>query len=84
MTTATVNVSFPKQLLKTMDRLAKREARTRSELLREAARQYVERKQRWERIFAFGQQHAKRTGLKPEDVETLIADYRRAKNDHRP
>lgn len=77
--TTTVNVSFPTVLLKRMDRVAKREARSRSELLREAVRLYVERKQRWERIFAFGHQHARRQGLKPRDVESLIDTYRRSR-----
>jgi metal-responsive CopG/Arc/MetJ family transcriptional regulator len=42
MHSATVNISFSKKLLKQMDRVAKEEARSRSELLREAARRYVE------------------------------------------
>ena len=73
----TVNVSFPRQLLKAMDRVAKKESRSRSDLLREAVRQYVERKMRWDEIFALGSQHAKRLGLKPTDVEKRIAEYRR-------
>ena len=48
MNSMTVNISFPKQLLKEVDRVAKNEARSRSEMLREAARQYVEHKQRQE------------------------------------
>ena len=82
MRTATVNVSFPRALLKSMDRLAQRESRSRSELLREAARFYVERKRRWEEIFAFGRQQAKRLGLKPHDVESLIAESRRTRPHH--
>ena len=75
---ATVNISFPKQLLKAMDAVAKREARTRSELLRVATRLYIERRQRWDKIFAFGRQQAKRLKLKPADVASRIAEYRRA------
>ena len=73
----TVNISFPKQLLKNMDRIAKKESRNRSDLLREAVRQYIERKMRWDEIFAFGSRHAKKHGFKPEDVEKEIAAYRR-------
>lgn len=83
MATVTVNVSFPKQLINTMDAIAKQEARTRSELLRAAVQMYVERKRRWEQIFAFGRQQARRLGLKPQDVEPMIAEYRRSKT-HRP
>ena len=78
MATVTVNISFPKPLLKAMDAVAKREARTRSELLRAATRLYIERRQRWDKIFAFGRQQAKRLKLKPADVESRIAEYRRA------
>jgi len=79
MSTVTVNVSFPKQLLRTMDAVAKQEARSRSELLREATRVYVERKRRWEQALAFGRQHAKRLRLKPQDIETLVTEYRRGR-----
>lgn len=77
MSTVTVNVSFPKELLKAMDNLAKQQARTRSELLRQAIRVYIERRQRWDQILASGRQQAKRLGLKPQDVATKIAEYRR-------
>ncbi len=80
MPTVTVNVSFPKQLLKAMDAVAKQEARKRSDLLREAVRVYLARRQRWRQIFAFGRQQAKRIGLKPGEVEPLIAAYRRAQS----
>ena len=38
MALATVNISFNTEILKQIDKLAKSEARTRSELIREAAR----------------------------------------------
>lgn len=78
MATVTVNISFPKQLLNDVDAVAKREARTRSELLRVATRMYIERRQRWDKIFAFGRQQAKWLKLKPANVESRIAEYRRA------
>ena len=80
MSTVTVNVSFPKELLKAMDSQAKREARTRSDLLRQATRVYLERRRRWERISAFWQQEAHRAGLKPEDVEHMVAEGRHTKS----
>lgn len=77
MATVTVNVSFPKQLINTMDAIAKQEARTRSELLRAAVSMYVERQRRWDKLLAFWRREAKRAGFKPEDVETAITEYRR-------
>lgn len=73
---ATVNVSFPKRLLQTMDRIAKEEARSRSELLREAVRSYVQRKRRWEQHLSFWSRQAARAGIQPEDVEKIVSEGR--------
>ncbi len=66
--TATVNVSFSKKLLRDIDQVASEEARTRSELLREATRMYIERKRRWKGIFGYWRAEAKRRGLKPSSI----------------
>ena len=42
----TVNLSFQDTLLKEIDAEAKRESRSRSELLREASRLYIQRQMR--------------------------------------
>lgn len=83
MNTVTFNVSFPKPLLKRIDSMAKRESRSRSDLLRTAVRMYVERHKRWETIFAFGREQAKRLRLKREDVNRLIAESRREQSQQR-
>lgn len=83
MRSTTFNVSFSKQLLRAIDAVARQEARTRSELLREAARAYVENKKRWQNIFAFGNRQAKKLGVKQSDIERRIADYRRQNSDNR-
>jgi len=76
---ATVNVSFQDDLLNAIDNVAKEEARTRSELLREAARMYIERKRRWEEIFSYGRKQALDNNIKEEDVLNEIRAYRRKK-----
>jgi len=47
MGTVTVNISFQDALLNDIDRVAQEESRSRSEFLREAARAYIQRKERW-------------------------------------
>lgn len=42
MATKVINISLPQELLAEIDRLARKEGRTRSELFREAARRYLE------------------------------------------
>ena len=76
MNTVTVNISFQDTLLKDIDRVARDEARSRSELLREAAREYIRRRERWSGIFAMGQALALEKGLQPADVDAEIAAHR--------
>ena len=79
MSNVTVNISFQDSLLRDMDQLAQSEARSRSELVREAVRAYIRRKKRWNGIFALGREVAKKKGLKPRDVPAEIAAYRKSK-----
>ncbi|TVQ23457.1 MAG: ribbon-helix-helix protein, CopG family, partial [Spirochaetaceae bacterium] len=48
--TSTVNISFRQDLLKQIDEVARTESRSRSELVREAARMYIERKRRMDAV----------------------------------
>jgi CopG family transcriptional regulator/antitoxin EndoAI len=73
---STVNISFNSDLLKQIDQVAQEESRTRSELIREAARTYIERKRRWGQIFKIGAQTAKSRGLTQADVANEIRSYR--------
>ena len=79
MNTTTVNVSFQGSLLAEIDRVAQRESRSRSELLREAARLYIDRKRRWDKIFAYGKTVAVRGQQTEEDVAAEIQSYRKQK-----
>lgn len=75
----TVNISFQENLLADIDRLAKSERRSRSELVREAARLYIERKRRWDKIFSLGQAIVGEKGLVAGDVDIEIAAQRGSK-----
>ena len=79
MAAVTVNLSFQDSLLREIDDVAARESRSRSELIREAARMYVERQRQWDDIFALGQRVARQGGLKPADVSREIAAHRKSK-----
>ncbi len=68
---AIINVSMPPAMAKRVIKLAKEENRTKSELLREAFRVY-EWKRDWVKIRAWGQETARRMGIKSdEDVERI-------------
>jgi metal-responsive CopG/Arc/MetJ family transcriptional regulator len=79
MKTGTVNISFQESLLREIDETAREESRSRSELIREAARMYIERKKRWKDIFSIGEKQARQLRLSERDVETEIRAYRRTK-----
>ncbi len=79
MNTSTVNISFQKELLRQIDNIAKAEARTRSELIREAARMYIERKKRLDKMFAFGDFQLKNSNIKEDQLDNEIHKYRKLK-----
>lgn len=75
----TVTISLPPELAARLDVVAEAEGRSRSELFREAARQYLRRHERWERIFAYGERAAERAGVADEDaVADAVTAHRRA------
>ena len=76
---STVNISFNSDLLKEIDKVAEEESRSRSELIREAARSYIERKRRWGKIFDLGSRAAASNRLTADDVEQEISSFRREK-----
>jgi metal-responsive CopG/Arc/MetJ family transcriptional regulator len=80
MAVSTVNISFQEDLLNQIDQIAKKEARTRSELIREAARMYIERKRKWESIFAYGESISSKYKFTEEDINEEIRKYREEKN----
>lgn len=83
MQTQIINFSIPKKLLRVVDDLAEEEAKSRSELLRDALRRYVQRKiflkKRWQIIFSYGQKKVKNLAIKSTDIETLVDEYREGK-----
>lgn len=71
-TTKPITVSLPTDLLRQTQRAAREEARTRSELIRDALRQYLASR-RWQRLRQWGAETAERLGLKTEaDLQRLL------------
>ena len=71
-TTKTLSITLPPEMLIRAAKLAKKENRTMSELVREALRQY-ERKNWWDEMNAFGRKSAESAGVRnEEDVVNAI------------
>ncbi len=77
MGNSTVNISFKDDLLSQIDDVARAESRSRSELIREAARMYIARKERWNSIYNYGEAKAQDMELNETDIATEIAAVRR-------
>jgi CopG family transcriptional regulator/antitoxin EndoAI len=75
MSTTKVSLSLPGKLARQAERVAKREGRTRSELLREALKRYLA-ESKWRELRRYGAAQAAKMGLVEEDVEKLIREYR--------
>lgn len=75
----TVTISLPPALAREVDRVARAEHRSRSELMREAFRQYVARAERWAHIFTAGTQAARRSRVTEDDVARIVKERRRTR-----
>jgi len=73
--TKLITISIMPELFEKLNKLAKEESRTRSELLREALRKYIVEKE-WERLRLYGRQKVQELGLEEKDVERLVDEYR--------
>lgn len=79
MQTQMINLSMPRSLLKALDNQAKKEIKTRSELLRDAIRAYLNRNQQLADLFFYGEKQAKKVKIKASQVEKIIDDYRKGR-----
>ena len=78
-TPRTVTISLPPDLARKVNRVARAEGRSRSELLREAFRQYVTRLERWERIFGLGEAVGRARGLTEDSIAQFVKRRRRTR-----
>jgi hypothetical protein len=72
MPNVTVHISTQRNILNEIDTEAKRESRSRSELLREAAPLYIRRQKKWDQLFRLGNDITRRRDLKQSDVATQV------------
>lgn len=73
-----LTISIPPAFLKDLERVAKKEGRTKSELAREALRRYIAEQQEWESLFLYGQQQARKLGIRSEaQINRVVKEYRK-------
>ena len=81
-TTKTLSITLPPEMLSRAEKLARKENRTMSELVREALR-YYERQHWWQEVNAYGRKRAEALGIREDDVDALIHEFRAEKRGKR-
>ena len=72
------SLSLPSDLVREAERLAKQEGRTKTEVLRDALRRYVQER-RWRELQRYGAGCARKVGFRETDVEGAIQEFRRGR-----
>jgi len=70
-----LSVSIPDALMRQVERMARAQGRTKSELVREALRRQV-LLGRLRALQSYGRRQAEERGLGPEDAESLVDELR--------
>lgn len=69
------NLNLPGKLKTQLEETAAAQSRSVNAVLADAVHKYI-RDRQWKEVHAYGRQRAKDLGLKPSDVERLIAESR--------
>ena len=77
-TTKLITISLPPELLKKIEKLARKENRTRSEFFRETVRQYLA-KEEWRELNRYARSVKGKAGIETEDDVNRIAEKSRNK-----
>jgi predicted transcriptional regulator len=78
-TTKTLSITLPPEMLSRAERIARKEHRTMSELIREALR-YYERRRWWDEMNAYGRKSAESANVATEDdVVKVVHEARKTK-----
>lgn len=73
-----VNLSLPPEVFDEVDRMAREENTSRSEILREALRHYTRTQRLWRQIYRWGEESARELGIRSEaEVDELVHEFRK-------
>ena len=80
MTVAIIKVPFQADLLQQVDRFVDKKVCSRTDVILEATKMYIARKQNWQDLFSFGDSLAMKNNLSEMDVINEIKAYRRERD----
>jgi predicted transcriptional regulator len=79
MAVATINLTFDDDFVKQIDRIADNESLTRSDLIYNSIKMFINRKQRLQELYKYGESIASKNNFTEEDVMEEIKNHRKNK-----
>jgi predicted transcriptional regulator len=79
MAVATINLTFDDDFVKQIDRIADNESLTRTDLIYNSIKMFINRKQRLRELYKYGESIASEHNFTEEDITEEIRNYRRNK-----
>jgi len=77
MALATVNLAFDDDFVRQIDYFANNESLTRTDLIYNSVKMYINRKQKLQELYAHGEKIAKENGFTEEDIINDIKEFRK-------
>lgn len=78
-TSKIITISLMPDFLREIEKVAKEEKRTKSELVREALRRYMAARE-WDRLSRYARKRAAKAGIETEeDIQWIVDEFRREK-----
>ena len=75
----TINLTFENDFLEKIDFIAKNESRTRTDLIYNSIKIYVDQKQKLQELYAYGESVVAENNFIEEDILEEIKNYRNTK-----
>jgi predicted transcriptional regulator len=79
MAVATINLTFDDDFVKQIDQIADNESLTRTDLIYNSIKMFINRKQRLQELYKYGESIAAKNNFTEEDVMDEIRNYRKTK-----
>jgi predicted transcriptional regulator len=79
MATATIKLIFDDDFVREIDQIADKESLTRTDLIYNSIKMFINRKQRLQELYKYGESIALRNNFTEEDIMEEIKKYRKNK-----
>jgi metal-responsive CopG/Arc/MetJ family transcriptional regulator len=79
MAVATINITLENDLLEKLDTFAKNDSLTRTDLINNSIKMYINQKQRLKELYLYGESIASQNNFTEEDIIEEIRNYRKNK-----